>query len=156
MSEANPWGVMPPRSEHPGPPRRRWRTGHTIVLVLAVFLPLAAVTVVGLSGARTQEAQQACKADAQTVMSAIRTYHEVTGTWPPAGPVDKSSVLLLPGHPGLPYLTTAPEYDRYAINTDGRGGVLVAVPPARVGGINYQDAITGHVPGVKNPCDAVE
>jgi hypothetical protein len=161
VSEQNPWGVIRARSVEAATPRRRWPKARTILVVLAVVLLQGAVTLFGLAGligpVEQQEAQQeACKNDAPTVEWAIKTYRAVTGSWPPAGPVDNTSVLVLPGHPGLPYLTIGPKSGKYAINTDGRGGVLVAVPPARSGGVNYEDAINGNVPGVKNPCNNIQ
>jgi type II secretory pathway pseudopilin PulG len=142
--------------------RRVGRVGVVIVVVLGI----AAVTVVGLAGASPVEYREACNKDVANVEVAIEAYYADYRTWPPSGPVDKTSVLLLPraGGPvdnkqwGLPYgayLQTAPKSGKYSINTDGAGGVLVAVPPARSGGINYDDAIHGKVAGVKNPCDAI-
>ena len=124
---------------------RRHRVGIAVLVVLIVIL--AGITVSGLAG----NYRQTCKTDAQRVESAIQTYHDVTGTWPPAGPVDRSSVLLRRFPHGT--LRTSPQGgDKYSINTDGAGGVLVAVPPARSGGSNYGDTISGGT----NPCDAVD
>jgi hypothetical protein len=127
-------------------------------LIVGILGFLAVVVIYGLSGVQTQKARSACNSDARTIETAILAYHanSVTGSWPPAGPIDNTSVLLHPGKPYLPYLLTAPSNAKYySISTDGLGGVLIAVPPARTGGINYEDAIDGKVAGVKNACDLV-
>jgi hypothetical protein len=124
--------------------------------VIAVLVILSSmVALFGLSGTSGQDLREACISDARTVEVAIDAYHanSVTGSWPPAGPVDKTSVLL---QGPSPYLRSPPSNRRYSINTDGSGGVLVAVPPAHGGGINFDDAIAGKIPGVKNPCDALK
>jgi hypothetical protein len=102
----------------------------------------------------SQPAQAACKSDARAVEIGMDGYHETHGGRPPAGPVDNTSVLLKADRSG-PLLPKAPKNDKYSINTDGEGGVLVAVPPARSGGVNYGDAANWKVPGRKNPCDAL-
>ncbi len=118
----------------------------TVIVVSAIVLVLALVTVFGLSGS-TDADWVACNTDAKNIRVAIAAYHADDSVWLPAGAIDKTSVLL---KGPTPLLRTAPSNkSRYSINTDGLGGVLVAIPPARSGGVQYDN-------GATNPCDLLK
>jgi hypothetical protein len=126
----------------------------TVILVSTVVIVLALVTVFGLAGSTSDADWVACNSDASSIGIALEAYHANNNVWPPAGPVDRTSVLL---KGPTPMLSAAPSNNRYSINTDGLGGVLVAIPPARSGGVQYYNGLPGDTPpGSKNPCDALK
>jgi hypothetical protein len=125
------------------------------VTIGVIVILVGMVTVFGLSGSQAEDYRAACNSDATAVGLAIAAYHaDNNGAWPPAGPIDKTSVLLRP----FRYLKSAPSSDKYSINTDGLGTVLVAIPPARTGGLEYSRFLHESplpAPGAKDPCDAL-
>ena len=126
----------------------------TVIAVSVVVIVFALVTVFGLSGSTSDADWVACNSDANSVAIALEAYHASNNVWPPAGPVDRTSVLL---KGPTPMLRSAPSSSSYSINTDGLGDVLVAIPPARSGGVRYYSGLPGETaPGTKDPCDALK
>lgn len=105
--------------------RRSGAAGFTLIEILIVIIVLgilAAIVVLGLSGATNQAAVTACNADAKSVATAVSTY-EVSNN----GNIPPNIAALLASSSGGPFLKDAPADVDYLVTLDASGNVAVAL-----------------------------